>query len=121
VTGFPIASDDRWEAFDIASEGSPYSIDEITQYLQTCRQMYQPAERNFSVQTIKLIQTKSLTTRRFWLWEVTDDEAVQWFVIIGSGVGPFDDRRVRRWIYAQTNDEHEPATDFLDREIAGHP
>jgi hypothetical protein len=121
VVSFPIAWDDQWEVADFASEGSPYSNAEIAKYLQSCREMHQPAERDFRVREITLTKTRALTTRCFWLWEVTDDERVQWFVIVGSGEGPFSDRRPSRWIYAQTNDEQESAEKFLDRAIAEHP
>jgi hypothetical protein len=122
MDGYPISWDEKWDECGAGSAACPYFANEIEQYMQRCHRQFDPYNDEFSVREIRLVRTKLLTTRRFWLWEVIDREGLQWFAVVGSGEGPFGDRRTtNRWLYAQTNDDGESAEEFLDREIAQHP
>jgi hypothetical protein len=124
MAGYPIVLTEKWDVFDPSAAGSPYTAAEIKAYLMECRSQYSPQEEPFAFQSIDFVATRSLTKRRFWLWEVVlDEQSAQWFVVVGSGTSPlFRNRQnVDRWLYAETNDDGLSADKFLDREIAKHP
>jgi hypothetical protein len=124
VTGYPIAWTEQWLSFDPSAKGSPYTPDEIASYLEAVRAQYTPLEPQFATCACTLVATRSLDTRRFWLWDVLDERGGRWWVVVGSGTSPFfgDTRNMDRWIYAESNDDEQFTPDaYLDREIAKHP
>jgi hypothetical protein len=56
--------------------------------------------------------------RRYWLFEARDRaKQRQWFVVVGIGKSPFDPvERMKRWMYAKTNDDDLSPDQFLNDE-----
>jgi hypothetical protein len=54
--------------------------------------------------------------RRYWLFEARDNtKHRQWFVVVATGKSPFNRyQRMKRWMYANTNDDDLSADQFLD-------
>ena len=56
--------------------------------------------------------------RRYWLFEAKDDaKKRQWFVVVGTGKSPFNPtEKMKRWMYAKTNDDDLSPEEFLNQE-----
>jgi hypothetical protein len=122
MSGYPTSWTETWTSFDPLSDGSPYTAQEIEDYLAACRSSFQPLEPPFAMRSLRFVTSRFLTSRRFWLWQVIDGGGTEWFVIVGSGASPFygESRNLDRWLYAQTNDVLLTAEEFLEREIASY-
>jgi hypothetical protein len=122
MSSYPVSWTEAWTTFDPESNGSPYTAREIEDYLATCRSSYQPLEPPFAARSIRFEVSRSLTTARFWIWQVIEDDGTEWFVVVGSGKSPFyrETRNLGRWMHAETNDARLTAEKFLDREIADY-
>ena len=110
-----------WEetsSIDHLSESCPYESDEIEDYLVSnhYRWSLKEAPTTFVV-TDTYIQKRD-TERRYWLFQARDmTTAQEWLIVIGSGKSPFDPlKRIKRWLYAKTNDDNLPLERFLEQE-----
>ena len=98
-------------------ETCPYSVAEIEEYLLDWLHeelMLVPGPVKLS----GLRAQKCDADRRYWMFEAIAVELQrQWFVIVGSGgkshFAPH--HRMKRWVYAETNDEGLSPEAFLDR------
>jgi hypothetical protein len=121
MPGYPIAWTEGWTAFD-PNSGSPYDATEVQNYLVGCHAQFFPLGPRLAFRSVDLVLSKSCTNRRFWLWQLVDEDGASWFAVVGSGACPFAKLgAVDRWIYAQTNDDDLTPEEFLDREITKHP
>jgi hypothetical protein len=122
MPGYPASWTETWAAFDPKSNGSPYTAEEIEDYLVGCRSSFSPLKPPFVVRSIRFVMSRSLTSARFWLWEVLEEDDTEWFVVVGSGKSPFyrETRNLDRWLHAETNDERLTAEEYLEREIADY-
>jgi hypothetical protein len=122
MSSYPASWNETWATFDPESNGSPYTAQEIEDYLVVCRSSFQPLEPPFAVRSIRFAASRSLTTARFWLWQVIEGDGTEWFVVAGSGKSPLygELRNLDRWVHAETNDARLTAEEFLEREIGDY-
>jgi hypothetical protein len=115
--GFPIAWEDT-PSIDQLSDIVPYSIAEIEDYLFGNHYHLMLGEEPTTFEVSGPHSQKQDTDRRFWLFEARDRaKKRQWFVIVATGRSPFDpSKHIKRWIYANTNDNSLSPDEFLDEE-----
>jgi hypothetical protein len=115
VASFPIA----WEetpSLDQLSDVCPYSLTEISDYLFNCQYHYALDEDPTTFGVSSPCAQRKYSDRRYWLFEARDHSTQrQWFVVVGTGKSPFDpSQRMKRWMFADTNDEGLSPDEFLD-------
>jgi hypothetical protein len=117
VSGFPIAFEES-ASFDHFSETSPYSVTEIQDYLFWNHYHWVLREEPTTFDVSGPCSRKEDRDRRYWLFEARNKaNREHWFVVVGTGKSPFDPaERVRRWMYATTNDNNLSPDEFLDEE-----
>ncbi len=114
---FPIAWEET-QSIDQLSDVCPYSIVEIEDYL--FRNHYHWVIREEPT-TFKISGPHSQrldAERRYWVFEARNmTNRQQWYVVVGTGKSPFNPaERMKRWMYAKTNDEDLPPDGFLEQE-----
>jgi hypothetical protein len=117
MAGFPIA----WEetpSIDQLSDIFPYSLTEIEDYLFRCHYHWVREEEPTTFDVSGPHAQRQDAERRYWLFEARDrTKQQQWFVVVGTGMSPFDpSKRMKRWMYAETNDDDLSPDQFLDEE-----
>lgn len=117
MAGFPIA----WEttpSIDQISEICPYSFAEIEDYLFRNHYHWVLKEEPTTFEVSGPHAQKREAERRYWLFEARDrSKQRQWFVVVGTGTSPFDPSdRMKRWMYAKTNDDDLSPDQFLEEE-----
>jgi hypothetical protein len=117
MSGFPIA----WEetpSIDQLSDGCPYSITEIKEYLFGNNYHLVLREEPTTFDVSGPSAQRQYAERRYWLFEAHDRiKQRQWFVVVGTGKSPFNpSKKMKRWIYAMTNDYRLSPDQFLDDE-----
>jgi hypothetical protein len=117
VSGLPIA----WEetpSLDQLSDTCPYSLTEISDYLFGNHYHFVLSERPTTFGVSGPCAQRKYSDRRYWLFEARDNaKHRQWFVVVGTGKSPFDpSKRMKRWMYANTNDDDLSPDEFLDEE-----
>jgi hypothetical protein len=117
VAGFPIAWEDA-PSLDQLSDVCPYSLTEIGDYLFGNHYHLVLGEDPTAFSVSGPCAQRKYSDRRYWLFEARDNaKQRQWLVVVGTGKSPFDPRkRMKRWIYADTNDDDLSPDDFLDQE-----
>jgi hypothetical protein len=102
---------------DRLPETCPYSVAEIEEYLfDWLHEELLLVQRPVKLSGLRA--QKCDASRRYWMFEAIAVELQrQWFVIVGSGgeshFAPH--HRMKRWVYAETNDEGLSPEAFLDR------
>ena len=117
MPGFPI----DWEETpgpDQLSDVCPYSLIEVCDYLFGNHYDLVLHEDPTTFDVSGPCAQRKYSDRRYWLFEAHDNaKHSQWFVIIGTGKSPFDpSKKMKRWIYAHTNDDELSSDEFLDEE-----
>jgi hypothetical protein len=117
MTMFPV----DWEealSIDHLSEMCPYSPTEIGDYLHRCHYHLLLEEEPTTFDVSGPHAQKQNAERRYWLFEARDrTRQRQWFVLVGTGKSYFDrSKRMKRWMYAKTNDDDLSPDQFLDEE-----
>jgi hypothetical protein len=117
LAGYPIA----WEetpSLDQLSDQCPYSPTEIAEYLFNCHYHWALDEEPTTFDVSGPHAQARDADRRYWLFEARDGiKQRQWFVVVGTGKSPFDpSARMKRWMYAKTNDDGLSPDQFLDGE-----
>jgi hypothetical protein len=118
MAGFPVA----WEetlSIDQLSDTSPYSLAEIEDYLFTNHYRWVLSETPTIFDVSGPHAQRQDADRRYWLFEARDrTKRQQWFIVVGTGKSPGGDpsKRMKRWMYAQTNDDDLSPDEFLDEE-----
>jgi hypothetical protein len=110
-----------WEvalSIDRLPEACPYSFDEMRDYLFRSHYHLCLNEEPTSFQVDGPRAQRQDLERRYWLFEARDvAEQRQWFVLIGTGKSLFDpSEKLRRWIWAETNDANLSSDEFLDKQ-----
>jgi len=118
MVGFPIFWEEETDELDICVKALPYSDKEIKNYLHESHYHYMLDEEPTTFQTTGPHATKEDGDRYFWLLEARDMlKKRQWFVVVGTGKSPFDvSKKMKRWMYARTNDNNASPEEFLDEE-----
>jgi hypothetical protein len=115
MSGFPFAWEDGFSDQGIPSSECPYTNEEIEEYLHVNHYHWvleEPPIR-FRVDGPPLFRQE--VGRNYWVFRAIDDLERQWFVLVGSGQSPFDpDKKVWRWMYAETNDLNQSADAYFD-------
>ena len=117
MVGFPIA----WEetpSLDQLSDVCPYSLTEISDYLFGNHYQLMLSEKPTTFAVSGPCAQRKYSDRGYWLFEARDNaKHRQWFVVVGTGKSPFDpSKRMKRWMYANTNDDDLSPDAFLDEE-----
>jgi hypothetical protein len=117
MAGFPLA----WEetpSLDQLSGTSPYSPAEIEDYLFWNHYHWMIKEKPTTFDVSGPHAQRQDAERRYWLFEARDSSKHrQWFVVVGTGKSPGDpSKKMKRWMYAQTNDDDLSPDQFLDEE-----
>jgi hypothetical protein len=113
MSGFPIASEVATST-DRPSETCPYSIAEIEEYLFGCHYHGMLKEEPTTFKVSGPCARKADEERRCWLFEATDGgQQRQWFVVVGTGT--VGSGKMKRWMYAQTNDDDLSPDQFLNQ------
>jgi hypothetical protein len=117
MAGFPTA----WEetpSIDQFSDVSPYSLAEIEEYLFSNHYHWALREKPTTFDVSGPHAQRQDADRRYWLFEARDStKKQQWFVVVGTGKSPVGpSKRVKRWMYAQTNDDDLSPDQFLEEE-----
>ncbi|SED83244.1 hypothetical protein SAMN05444161_4137 [Rhizobiales bacterium GAS191] len=96
------------------ADSCPYDRQEIRQYLDSCHNHFVAREPPTSYSVGDLVLEHRGSERSYWLFEATDTEHRRWYVLVGSGLSPFDKRKcLWRWMYAEANDlDEEPKVWF---------
>jgi hypothetical protein len=102
---------------DRLPDACPYSVAEIEEYLFDWLHEELLLVQG-AVKLSSLRAQKCDADRRYWMFEATSVELQQpWFVIVGSGgkshFAPH--HRMKRWVYAETNDEGLSPEAFLEK------
>ncbi len=102
---------------DRLPEACPYSFEEIEAYLFDCHYHWMTNEEPTTFKVTGSRAQKVVSERRYWLIEAFDGERQrQWFVVVGTGKSAGDpSRKMKRWMYAQTNDDNLSPDEFLDK------
>jgi hypothetical protein len=102
---------------DRLPEACPYSLAEIEDYLFNCHYRWMLKDEPTTFKVNGPCAQKIDSERRYWLFEAFDGaQQRQWFVVIGTGKSPSDpSSKMRRWMYAQTNDDDLSPEQFLDK------
>jgi hypothetical protein len=102
-------------------ETCPYSFAEIEEHIFGCLHEFllveEPRE-SFSVSGPSPCAEGLFGDRRYWLFEAMDCERqLQWFVIVGAGGKSLYNppMRMKRWVYAESNDDGLSPEAFLAR------
>jgi hypothetical protein len=115
MAGFPIAWEDT-PSIDQISDLCPYSTIEMENYLFGNHYQWVLNEEptTFSVSGPRAQRLEA--ERRYWLFEAFDKaNKQQWFIVVGAGKSPFDpSKKLKRWMYAETNDGNLLPDRFLD-------
>jgi hypothetical protein len=114
VAGYPIA----WEetpSLDQVSDKCPYTLGEMEEYLRISHFRWSLEEKPTTFQVSGPLTRHGDAERRYWLFGAHDRLLHrQWFVVVGTGKSPFDpSKRMKRWMYAQTNDSDLSPEAFL--------
>jgi hypothetical protein len=117
MASFPIA----WEetlSIDQLSDSPPYALVEIADYLFWNHYHWVLEEEPTVFDVTGPHAEKQDEDRQYWLFEARDRVMKrQWFVVVGTGKSPFDPaERLKRWMYAQTNDDDLSPSEFLEEE-----
>ena len=115
MAGYPIASE-MAPSMDRLPETCPYSIAEIEDYLFNCHYRWSLKEEPTVFKVSGPCAQKTDAERRYWLFQAFDGGQQQWFVVVGTGKGfSGSSIKMRRWMYAQTNDDEILPEQFLDQ------
>jgi hypothetical protein len=116
MAGFPIAWGET-HSLDSLSELSPYSLSEIEDYLFSNHYHWMHDEPPTIFCVSGPHAEKDVLERRYWVFVARDRaQQRQWFVLVGTGKSPFDPtKRMKRWMYAESNDEGLSPEEFLDK------
>jgi hypothetical protein len=103
---------------DQLSDTCPYSFVEIQDYLFANHYRYSLGEAPTTFDVSGPHAQRQDAERRYWLFEARDTtKHRQWFVVVATGKSPFNpDQRMKRWMYANTNDDDLSPDQFLDKE-----
>jgi hypothetical protein len=114
---FPVAWEEA-QSIDALSDLCPYSPAEMEEYLFRNHYALMLGEAPTEFAVSGLCALRRDTERRYWLFEACDRiKQQQWFIIIGSGKSPFNPaEKLKRWMYAKTNDDDLTPDQFLDEE-----
>jgi hypothetical protein len=116
MAGYPIASEVAL-SMDRLPETCPYSVAEIEDYLFNCHCHWSLKEEPTTFKVSGPCAQKVDAERRYWLFEAIDaGQKRKWFIVVGTGrgfAGPSS--KMRRWTYAETNDDDLSPDQFLDR------
>jgi len=110
-----------WEAapsVDQLPETCPYTQAEIEDYLRRCHYHLLMAEEPAIFRVRGPLAHKRDTRRRFWVFEASDTvKQRRWYVLVGTGTSFSDpSEKMRRWMYAKTNDIGLSPDKFLQDE-----
>jgi hypothetical protein len=101
---------------DRLPETCPYSVAEIEDYLFNCHYRWSLKEEPTTFTVSGPCAQKKDAERRYWLFQAIDGaEQRQWFVVVGTGKGAGSSIKMRRWMYAQTNDDAMSPEQFLEQ------
>ena len=110
-----------WEAapsIDQLSDACPYSPAEIEDYLlrNHCHLVLDEEPTTFVVNGPGAQRVDA--ERRYWIFEAVDEgRQRQWLVVVGTGKSFSDpSEKMKRWMYAKTNDDNLSPDQFLDEE-----
>lgn len=114
---FPVA----WEettSIDQLSDKPPYSLTEIKDYLFGNHYHVMLNEKPTTFEVSGPHAQRQDAERRFWLFEARDRvKQREWFIVVGTGKSPFDPaEKMKRWMYAKTNDDDLSPDQFLNEE-----
>jgi hypothetical protein len=117
MTMFPVVWEDA-QSIDGLSDLCPYSLAEIEEYLFRNHYAWMLREAPTAFAVSGPFALRRDTERRYWLFEACDGfKQQQWFIIVGSGKSPFNPaEKLKRWMYAKTNDDNLTPDQFLDEE-----
>jgi hypothetical protein len=106
---------------DSLPETCPYSFAEVEEYFFGCLHdlLFVSEPRKFFRVSGPCPRARKIhADRRYWMFEAIDCERQrQWFVVVGAG-GKFPYKpyqRMKRWIYAETNDDDLSPEAFLEK------
>ncbi len=110
-----------WEAaesIDRLPKACPYSREEIEDYLFRCHYHLLLKEQPTTFRVSGPHAQKKDLDRRYWVFEAHDAARQrQWFVLVGTGKSIFvPSEKLKRWMFAQTNDAGLSPEAFLDQE-----
>ena len=119
MIGFPT----NWEetpSLDRLSDTAPYAISEIEEYLFGCHYHLVREEEPTTYVVNCPHAFKDYGGMRYWVFEARDRaKQRQWYVLVGTGTSPFDtSKQMKRWMYAQTNDDDLAPEEFLEEEYS---
>jgi hypothetical protein len=115
MTMFPPA----WDAaisMDVLPDACPYSAAEMEEYLFGNHYHLMREEEPTTFMVSGPCAQRSDAERRYWLFDARDQHRQrQWYLVIGTGRSFSDPRqKLKRWMYAQTNDDDLSPDRFLD-------
>ncbi|MER9236563.1 hypothetical protein NKI56_31875 [Mesorhizobium sp. M0622] len=115
---FPIHWEEEVESLDRLPDRSPYSVEEIEQYLWECHYHWKLDEKPMHYKVRGVVAEKTDNYRRFWLYQVSDEIGREWYVVVGAGKSPFKPTmKMRAWMYGKENDLGHAPDRFLRDEI----
>jgi hypothetical protein len=117
MSGFPVAWEET-QSVDILSDKPPYSLTEIADYLFWNHYNWVLKEKPTTFDVTGPHAEMQVEDRRYWLFEARDQVMRrQWFIVVGTGKSPFDpSEMMKRWMYAETNDDDLSPDEFLEKE-----
>ena len=115
MAGFPMAWEDA-QSIDQLANTCPYSLIEMEEYLFGNHYHWVRQEEPTTFCVNGPHAQREDAERRYWLFEARDQSKQrQWFIVVGTGKSPFDPcKKMRRWMYAETNDNDLSPDQFLD-------
>ena len=115
LSKFPIAWEEGSSDQPIPTEQCPYANAEIEEYLKGNHYHWVLNEPPLGFRVGGPMLFRREVVRHYWLFGATDDLERQWFVVVGSGQNPFDPtKKMRRWMYGETNDLNQTPDAFMD-------
>jgi hypothetical protein len=117
MAGYPILWEETF-SIDQLSKCCPYEISEIEEYLFGNHYHWSLDEASTTFEVVDSHVQRQDAERHYWLFEARERaKCRQWLVVIGTGKSPFDpSKKMKRWMYAKTNDSDLSLEQFLDQE-----
>jgi hypothetical protein len=115
MSGFPIAWDDGSSDQAIPTSICPYAKEEIEEYLQSNHHRWVLEEPPLGFQVGVPLLHRQEISRNYWLVSAIDELERQWFILVGSGMSPFNSKeKMWRWMYAERNDLNQAPDAYYD-------
>jgi len=115
MAGYPIAWEEGFSDRTVPTDQCPYTREEIEKYLDECHFHLSTDLPVVHYKVGEVVASRTEVGRRFWLLQARDELERDWFVVVGSGQGPFDPRKkMWRWMYAETNELSQSPEDYLE-------